>query len=207
MPENERTDLVDQTLIAASAEKLSKAQARAANATADLAVAKQQVLDAENAAHLAAEGRGKLSPLDAERALSEAQLGLRAAEKVAAAAAMFQEKCGEWAALAQGAAHSGLYLAGLRGRIAAAEKAEQAKALLLEAERDMQNAAAMCHQAHVAGHPHILGVSNRPQFASVTAAEERAVIAGAGVDIETGKYPWLEYVKSSEPEQGFSNER
>jgi hypothetical protein len=93
-----------------------------------------------------------------------------------------------------------MFLAGLRGRIAAIQKAEAANALMRAAENDMKTAIAVCNEAHLRGHPHIHNVGNRPPVLAVSEAHERAVIAGAGIELETGKYAWLDFVKSSEPD-------
>ena len=63
-----------------------------------------------------------------EDAMERSQRATRVAEKAYAAAMAAQKVVSEWALLARGAAHSGVYLVGIRGRIAVSAKAEHAPA-------------------------------------------------------------------------------
>lgn len=193
MPNDVTNSLIDRELIARAGAKLDSAVSRLKTASDDMQTAKIALTRAEQAA-------ARAPSLENETALEQAQRAARVAEKAHAAAVTAHRNIAAWVPLARGVAHSGLYVSGLRGRVAAAAKADAARTLLAEADADMRTAAVTCHEAHVAGHPNIRGLNNRPVTVTTTAAEEMAAIQAEGIDLETGTYAWLEYAKSQEKE-------
>jgi len=79
-----------------------------------------------------------------------------------------------------GAAHAPLYAAGVKGRIAAAAKADRARALLAAAEEDFRKATAKIDRAHARHCAHPDGIDDAMLVGPVrTEADERALWQGA----------------------------
>lgn len=187
-------DLIDHELISRANTRLATAAGRLRTASDDLDTAKTALARAERAA--------SQSPnLENEIALEQAQRAARVAEKAHEIAKDAHSAVSAWVPKARGAAHSGLYVAGLRARVAAAAKADDARVILAQAEADMRAAVSMCHEAILAGHPDIRSLNSRPITIAVTSAEEKAAIQAEGIDLETGVYGWLDFAKSQEPKE------
>lgn len=78
-----------------------------------------------------------------------------------------------------------VYLAGVRARIAAAQKADQARALLAEAEKEYEAGTALLDRAYAGGTPHPVATDVR-LYGAPTEAREVSMWSRNGVDPEKG---------------------
>jgi hypothetical protein len=196
MPDN----VIDQALIDASEAKFRTAVERYQNAVSSTAVARQKLQDARSASQRAVDGKGDISAIAAETGLHLAEFELRVAEKVEAAALAFRQKCDEWKSNARGLAHAPLYFQGIRERIAAAAKADRARALLEQA--DVEHAAGLEMQAEAIrnGHPNLWNSINGPRHLLSEAAERAFWENQTGLDLEAGTTEWSKYIVTQAPE-------
>jgi len=176
------TLLIDRTLIRDAAAKLIDVRARLASARATLAGAEKDASAASDAAVLAvahAAGGGAIDTLAAGKSVADAEahrdfhrrvVALLETEEAAATAAH---------AASNGKAHTLMYLAGVRARLAAAAKGDQARALLAEAEADHERATGLIRRAHGEGCGHPEGINGGMlQMPLRTEAAERALWEG-----------------------------
>jgi hypothetical protein len=163
--------------------KATTRHSAASNALKDATMAEERAAVAYN---LALEGKGDAhaarDALDAAtKAKSVCQHSFDAAVK---AVALSNER----RQLARGVAHKPLYLYGVRLRIEAAQRGDEAREMLAKAERAYRDATNVLLLAMRNGHPDIHGATAQQTLQS--AAAERHHWASRGVDHERGVHPW-----------------
>lgn len=132
---------VDHAMVAWALERLNADMAQLGQVRSEWDAARAVVTDAETAsAHAIASGGDAMG---AERALEEARRALSVAEKVVAHATTVAETAAQAHAAAVIQAHAPAYAHGVLRRIEAARKADQARAMLAEAEAEHQAGAAV----------------------------------------------------------------
>jgi hypothetical protein len=191
MPDIEVNDLIDHELIARANRKAVELASRAHLSRNDLTAA--------TSVRAAAEDAATNSPsLENEAAWEKADRAFRVAQKVSAAAEQEHRNYANWLPLAKGAAHGPLYMAGVRARIAAAKKADNAKILAEEAERDFKAAVQTIYQAHAAGHQHLRAINNASHLL-VSEAEELNIWRAHNSDPFAETNEWVQSVLAQEP--------
>ncbi len=152
MPDLTIEDFKDHALFA-HAQSMLEAAADHRKRSADAAdAAAQKLKTALENSRAAIRGRSTLSAFDAELAVEAADREHRVSEKVSQAAERNYVTVEDLAGKLRGAAFGSAYLAGVRGRISAAAKIDQARLLLIEAIGDFKAAVQLCDQAAGAGH-------------------------------------------------------
>ncbi|HQT43870.1 MAG TPA: hypothetical protein PLD79_07700 [Halothiobacillus sp.] len=191
--------LIDQKYIDYANDKFTAAFDRACAADAAFAEAKDKLAAAQFASTEAIAGRGKVSPMQAEDDLEAAIKVHRVAEKTLYAAKEYQQQCADWKSKAIGAAHAPMFLEGIRQRIAAAAKIDDAKSVIAEAEAAYEAGTQLIRAAKSAGHADFGDKANTPRF-DRTAEQERKFWADARIDIQNNTTEFAAYTKQFEPQ-------
>ena len=130
------TPYIAQSLIDDASTAHQTALARTTRTAADLEKARADHAQADAASIAAIAGEGDLSPLEAEHQLNDAATVLSVAGKVHTAAMTALAEADKARTTARGNAWKPVYREGIKRRLAAAEKADAARALMAEARRD-----------------------------------------------------------------------
>ena len=188
MTEANYAHLIEHERIAQATERHEAAGARLKQAQADLSASKAALAEATAAAEAAFAGEGSLAPLEAERRRQAAQTAYEVAAQVVEALGSVHRKSVAGIATARGLAWKPVYLEGVRERVRASRKADEARAALDEAQHDLTRADDVIRSAFVAGTPHPGDAFAPGRLRSET--EERHAWSVVGLDIERGTHPW-----------------
>ncbi len=149
-------EFVDHELMRQAAERRQSAVERVARAEDALQHARDGHTTAKQASERAIACVGSLSPMEAEMALEAAARELSVAERVLDAANLALREADDGVITARGDAHRPVYLAGISRRLAAAKKADEARALLAAAQKEHDAATAMLNHATQNGTMHVI---------------------------------------------------
>ncbi len=155
LPEDERlrvNALAKYDFIQEADRHLAAMKARASQAASDLGTADAALAAATQVSKQAVAGQG--DPMAAERALEEATRVRHVAQKVFDAATSAIDSALEAFHQARNQAWQPVYLAGIQRRIEAAQKADRARAMLEEAQRDHHTGTSIMQLAFTNGVPH-----------------------------------------------------
>lgn len=155
MTERELDALVDHALIQTAADQLTAAKARLVAVRVNHDAAGVAHDAAKAAAQAAIDGNGT-DPHEATAALSAAAQTHDVCGRIVAAAGRSVAQADADALTAHGAAFRPVYMEGVRRRLAAAAKADQARAALVEAEADYVSATGILNHATQNGCQHVI---------------------------------------------------
>jgi hypothetical protein len=149
--------LVDTAVIQAAIDRLVAAveRLRLAGIAYDTAAVAHEA--AKVASDRAAAGKGDVTPEDAEVEIEAASRAMRIAAKVLEASKRERESAHAGILPERGKAHRQVYLAGVTIRLAAAKKADLARALLVEAQADFAKGSGYLAKATENGCPPLFG--------------------------------------------------
>jgi hypothetical protein len=152
---NDYENLIDETLIRKAGDKLTDARARLATATIDRRDASATHAVARIAADSAIAGNGD----DAHKAVANLDTATKALDVttlIFGAAALVVAKAEADVVTARGVAWEAVYTEGVRRRLAAAKMADQARAMLADAERNYADATKVLNAATSQGARHVV---------------------------------------------------
>ena len=157
--------LIDHDLIDAAKDRHQAALARAAKVRTDLNFKRAAHVAARIASERAVADPSTADPHEADQVEAIAARAVTVAEKVAAAAESEAVQAGGAVRVACGEGYKPVYTHGVRCRLAAAVKADAARAMLAEAEQEYTQATGLLNLATKAGTPNS-GVRSRANFMS-----------------------------------------
>jgi hypothetical protein len=189
--------LVDASVIDRATRRHQDALARVTRAEADLSAAIAAHKTAEFTSHLAVQGHGSVLALDAEHALNDASTRLKVARKVRDAAQQSLVAADQGRSMARGQAWAPVYVDGIRQRMAAARKGDEAKRMLAQADAEHAAATASMNLAVQNGTPHIGHWHNGPRLLR-SEVEEGGIWRAERVDPDAPAHPWAAYQASQE---------
>lgn len=183
--------LVDHAALQAAAEKLNAAREQLAKANLAHSDAKRAHAEAQAVSAMAVAGEGGIDPVQAERLLEDAARAVLVREKIVAHATGALQKAEADHQAARNVACAPVYIEGVRRKVAAARKADQARAMLAEAEADYRlGDRTLAFASLDLGVPHVINeamLGNKIH----TEAHERAIWAGVHVDVDAGWMPGM----------------
>jgi hypothetical protein len=180
-------DLIDHASISDWKAAHGAAYARKVQTADDLEAATAAYRKAVAASERAVAGNG--DPMAAELTLETATRNLTVARKIATAAEAALARSRNREHIVRGMAHKGVYVAGIRARIAAARAADSAKAALADADRAYLDATALISRAREGGCPDVHGATDGPHVLR-SAQEELKHWASRNIDAENPIHPW-----------------